>query len=404
MQRSHSALAQLFNPLNGDQPLVFDEFPQSYFIARGQKFAITKEDSAKHIIELEVDFACTGPAYSLNETVVSESVTTTPQSVQILSLGDIQSNPRYRFIASQAYSGNVLISNSITHEQILWVGVLAAYDVLDFIMDTTYGTPYTILHNGNLSISTIVGPAWPHIPPGVSNITLLGPRSGTFEVRWRDRWLVGQQSWGIPTNIVLSANYGTPSLGQNVTFNVQLNGATGPLSLPITMYHYENDVRLNDFTAATDINGQYSVSIEMSAPADAVYYAEFSGNEKCAPSTSSAVTILTRANSRLTFTASSTNVQINTNMTFSGLLQWWNPLNNEWENVAQANEPIQLYYYPTIGGATVGPTVFFTDATGRFTFNGDWNVLINNIYYVVFPGDGVYSAARSQNIGISTYE
>lgn len=403
MQSSYNALAQLFNPLNGDQQLIFDEFPLSYFIAKGQKFAITKEDSAKHIIELEVDFACTGPPRSLSETVVSKNIATSPQSLPIFSLGDVQSSPRYRFTAAQAYTGNVTISNSVTNEQVIWNGALAAHDVLDFIMDVDYGTPYTVLHNGNLSISTIQGPAWPHIPPNDSRVSLMGPHSGTFEIRWRDRWLVGQQSLGLPTNILLSANYGTPSLGQNVTFNVQLNNTMGPMSKPIIVYHYTNGLRVDDFTATTDVNGQYSQPLEMGLPEDAVYYAGYSGDDKYSPSISSAVTVITRANSRLTFTVSQTNVHVNTNTVFSGQLQWWNPLNNEWETVPVPNEPIQLYYYPKSGGATVGPTTFFTDVSGNFTFNGNWSKIIDNVYYVYFPGDGVYGAAQSQNIEVSTY-
>jgi Phage tail protein len=401
MQSSYNALAALFNPLNGDQQLIFDEFPMSYFMAKPLKMTITKESSAAHIIELEADFACTGPARSVIETVVSETVSTTPQTIPVLSLGDLPANPRYRFTSTAAYTGNVVIRNSVTLESVTWNGTLAANDVLDFIMDVDYGTPYTVLHNGNLSIATIVGPAWPHIPPGDSSIVLNGPASGTLEVRWRDKWLVGQQSFGIPTTILLSANYGTPSLGQVVTFTVKLNSLDGPISEVVSLYHYNNGIRTTDATDSTDVNGTYSTNITMKEPSDSVYYAEFAGTDSCAPCISTAVTVVTRTDTQLTFTASETSVPLNTNMTFSGQLQWLNPANNTYEAVAVSNEPIQLYY--TTGGQTVGPVTFFTNSEGNFAFRQAWDSEVDYTYYVVFPGDGVYNAATSQTIEITTH-
>jgi hypothetical protein len=373
----------------------------SYFMAKGQKFAISDESQSPYIIELQADFGCTGPAYSLIESVSTTDVDTTPKLVTVLSMGNLNAAPRYRFIAGQAYNGAVTINNSVTSEQVSWTGVLAVGDVLDFIMDTDYGTPYTVLLNGNLAISTVNGPVWPHIPPGGSTVIFSGPNHGTLEIRWRDRFLVGQQSWGIPTEVMLSVDYGRPTLGQKINFIAQLVSQNGPLAEAITIYHYVNDVRYNDVTTFADVNGQVEFSPAMNTPGDFAYYAEFGGTEQYAPSTSSAVTVVNRANSRLTFTASATSVSVGENMKFSGQLQWWNTVSNNWEAVTVANEPIQLYYYASGGGVIVGPIIELTDINGNFSFTGSWEIIDNYVYYVKFPGDGIYGSAQSQNISIN---
>ena len=202
-----SALAGLLDPLKGEQQLIFDEFPDSYFLAKLQKSTLSNEATVPYMVDVNIEFACTGPAYSMFESVYTQTTTSSPATIIVTSNGDSKSQPRYRLIAggtgwgmqNQTYSGDVSIANVTTGEKVTWNGILAFGDVLDVILDPDYGTPYSVFKNGQLSISTVTGPAWPHIVGGYNTFTLTGPRRCVFEARWRDRFLIGQQSVGIST-------------------------------------------------------------------------------------------------------------------------------------------------------------------------------------------------------------
>jgi hypothetical protein len=192
MLASRTALAQLINPLNGQQKLIFDEYPNSYFMALRQKSNVSKEDVSPYISEMEVDFACSGPAYSISESVVSSNVLEDATEFKLTSNGDVKASPRWRYVSTNPYIGNVSWMNTTTGETISWYGSLGSGDILDLIMDE-YGVPMTALLNGDPATATITAPGWPHLNPGDNDIMFSGPSSGTLETRWRDRWLIGQQ-------------------------------------------------------------------------------------------------------------------------------------------------------------------------------------------------------------------
>ena len=223
-------LAALLDPSQGLQKLTFAEFPYSYFWAVKQTSTPQNETTVPYMMELAVDFACTGPAYSVTENVVTVSIGDSTTYMLVTSAGDLRANPRWRFTASAAYSGDVQWQNITTGEQLTWTGSLGVGDILDVIMDE-YGVPYTVILNGDAVTATASGSAWPHLISGVNTIALTGPNSGTAEIRWRDRWLVGQASAMeaeriAPTSGIMHIPYLTQGIANDGTYNYGIsNGA-----------------------------------------------------------------------------------------------------------------------------------------------------------------------------------
>ena len=302
MLAAMTALAGVLDPTKGECRLILGEFPGSFFMAKAQKGDPTKDEHS--MASFSVDFACTGPSYSLIESI-QENPLAILDNILVTAGGDSIASPRYRITTAVAYSGDISIENTTTGERVLWNGTLAAHDVLDFIIDSEYGTPYTVLLNGANKVSTVVGPAWPHLKPGYNYLLYSGPASGTLETRWRDRWLVGQHYPGqVKTKIVLTVDAGTPHIGQSVNFNVYLTLADGTTPVPlkqVKIFHYLNGVEYTDYTGYADVNGHIAFSQVFNAPGNRPYFARFSGDESYAAAESSAVTIDITVQTRLTF-------------------------------------------------------------------------------------------------------
>ena len=52
-----ASLASLLDPTRGEKKLIFDEFPYSYFIAKGQTFSLANETSVPTMVDVDVAFA-----------------------------------------------------------------------------------------------------------------------------------------------------------------------------------------------------------------------------------------------------------------------------------------------------------------------------------------------------------
>ena len=183
-------LASVLDPSRGEQVLNFAEFPNCYFLAKKLTSTPQNETTAPDMIELAVEFGCTGPAYAYTESVQTTEVTTGTTEFSLTSNGDANAQPRWRFTSSAAYLGGVSWANNTTGQTFTWYGSLTTGDILDVITDE-YGIPHTVLLNGNPNSMGVVAPSWPYLLPGANDIVFSGPSSGTLETRWRDRYLVG---------------------------------------------------------------------------------------------------------------------------------------------------------------------------------------------------------------------
>jgi hypothetical protein len=264
------ALGEVFDPTKGEQQLTFGEYPASYFIAKRQKSNPSNENVTPTLLDLDIDFACTGPAYSVVESVIWATASGVETSyATFTSKGDTLASPRWRFYSAGYFNGTLTITNVTTDEAISWTGTLNVADTLEFIMDAEYGTPYTVFLNNEQSLSSFNGPAWPHLQPGLNEIELSAstPIHGILEARWRDRFLVGQQvaptpsaaSAVIPTILVLNGKDST-SPGSYVfsgtlkdVFGNPVVGATVTLASSTDTAHWNNLQ-----TTTTNASGSYT--------------------------------------------------------------------------------------------------------------------------------------------------
>jgi len=220
MLRALIELSELFDPTKGEQQLIHAEYPGSYFMAKRQTSSLSNETASPYMVDLNIDFACTGPAYSVTESVELYPVNQTKESFTITSNGDTLASPRWRFYAGGPVTeeSTYVISNLTTGESVSWTGQFSFGDILDLIMDPDYGVPYTAFKNGKDSLAGVNGPAWPHLAPGENEITFsqkTGNISGVIEVRWRDRFLVGQQVAPTPSVNELVAPVGVSIAGED---------------------------------------------------------------------------------------------------------------------------------------------------------------------------------------------
>lgn len=388
-----TALANLLDPTKGECPLVFGEFPNSFFMAKAQGTSPSEEGHS--YMTIIVEFACTGPSYSKVESVTTTTVTTSIDEYTVISNGDSKCSPRHRVTARASYTGDISLENLTTGEKILWNGTLGVNDVLDFILDPEYGTPYSCLKNGQSSMATVVGPAWPHLNPGSNLMLYNGPTSGTVETRWRDRWLVGQHYPGQEvTQIILTANVGTPYIGEPVTFNVYLTSEGAPISRTITIFHFLNRVRYDDHTISTDANGHAVLTQTFTVPGNRAYFAEFRGDEQFFASVSSAIAIDISVQTRVTLTTSKKVAAINEQVTFSGVLQWYDTRTNTWQTGSVvAGQKVTIWH-------RFGETVY-TDATataaadGTFSLQQVFNSSGRRDYYAEMLGGSGYGHSIS---------
>ena len=399
---SLAALARVFDPTQGEKRLIFDEFPDSYFMAKRQSSSLSNETASPYMVDVNIDFACTGPAYSNIENMQTEAIINTPHAFTVLTNGDSMCYPRYRYTAPWNISGTVGIKNRTSGAQVYWQGSMAAGDVLDFILDPEYGTPYSVFKNGALNIASVNGPAWPLLLPGNNEIATWGPTAGTLEVRWRDRYLVGQQRLGTKTQIRMTSDKSQPAIMEPVTFTVYLTTGEGtPLSAPVTIYHYLGSSRYTDYTGTTDANGQLTFTQTFAMPGIREWYVEYNGDEYYAPCTSNNVTISIYASTMVGFACTTTSPKANvTYVSFWGTLWWYNTYNKGYELITNLPEPINIWHVGT-SGATYQDATVKTDNEGHFTFGPQlFTSAGTRVYHADFPGGFLYHSSSAAPISI----
>jgi hypothetical protein len=401
MLRAVGALAKLLDPRNGEKMLIFDEFPQSFFWAKLKTSSLANENTSPYTVDVNVTFSCTGPSYSITESIVNVLVPASPFSYTLTSDGDSNALPRYRYISATAYTGPITIENVTTHEKVTWTGTLAAGDVIDIVMDPEHGTPYSVFKNGVSAISSVTGAAWPHVASGDNQFNFVGPTSGVMETRWRDRWLIGKQSLGRACYLILSTNNPNPDPGQQLTLTALLSDASGPLSSKkLTIYHYLNGVRYNDYAASTDISGSITLQQTYVSLGMREYYAEFDGDEVYEPVTSNLVMVEVGAVTRLSITPSLTvGILIGTNVTFTAKLERLDVRTGAW--VAVSGKGVSISH--TLDNINYVDTTGATDSNGNLSITQAFTSANLRVYKATFAGDTTYMPAVSPTIDVNVF-
>lgn len=185
------ALASIFDPRKGDQELIFEEFPNSYFIARRLSSSLPMDMGG--YAKLDMTMGCTGPAYDTTESLENTYVTDGTTPFTLTSYGDSPADPYYLYTSYNSYIGDVVLENTSTGHTITWNGVLAASDTLGINMTPEHGVKRMVYKNGVPSLANVTGPGWPTLIPGANSMMFTGPTSGVLTSSWRDRHLIGKQ-------------------------------------------------------------------------------------------------------------------------------------------------------------------------------------------------------------------
>jgi Uncharacterized protein conserved in bacteria (DUF2334)/Bacterial Ig-like domain (group 3) len=201
-----------------------------------------------------------------------------------------------------------------------------------------------------------------------------------------------------PTNVSLTASATNPDVGQPVTFIATLKNGTKPISSePVTIYHYYNGVRYNDFTDAnTNASGQIAATVSFGSAGQRTYYATFSGDSSYAESTSSVLNINVEtkplAPTNVSLTASTSTPAVGQSVTFNATLKnGTTPL---------SAKPVTIYHYSN-GVRYNDVTNQNTDAGGQVTATATFGYAGQRTYYATFGGDSSYGASTSSALTVT---
>jgi len=245
------ALEALTDPiLQGEGKLTLGEYPGSYWIAKRLQSTPTDEADYPAMADVQLEFAVTGMAYSVATSTQWVVINSQRTTFTVTSDGDALAYPCWNFYAgTPIINGGVTITNETSGESVAWSGLMAPFDELQFILDTEYGEPGTVVRNGYLQ-GGVVGPVWPHLLPGENVITVSlqgglgtsGP-SALLEVVWRDRFNRGQVTVPPPaTNTVPYPNVISINISDASGYgNGGTNNPAGALG-SYSIYGYLTDV------------------------------------------------------------------------------------------------------------------------------------------------------------------
>jgi peroxiredoxin len=193
------------------------------------------------------------------------------------------------------------------------------------------------------------------------------------------------------TQLSLSVNNPTPSVGQSVTFTATLTNGTTPLSSkPVTIYHYLNNVRYNDTTKTTNSAGQITLTTSWASIGTRTYYATFAGDSSHQASTSSVVTVTVKGQTQVSLTASNSTPTVGQSVTFTATL----------ENGTKAlSKPVTIYHY--LNDVRYSDITKTTNTTGQITLSTSWTSPGTRTYYAVFFGDGSYQSSTSSAVTVN---
>ena len=201
-----------------------------------------------------------------------------------------------------------------------------------------------------------------------------------------------------PTQLSLEPSTTTPTVGQSVTFTATLKGTTALSGKSVTIYHYLNNVRYDDFTGTTNAYGQLTLTQTFSSAGQRPYYATFAGDSGYATSTSNAVSINVASSSSQTTTtlkASTTTPTVGQSVTFTATLNGGSAL---------SGKSVTIYHY--LNNVRYNDITTTTNANGQITLTQTFGSAGQRPYYATFAGDTGYKASTSSvvtiNVGASS--
>ena len=410
------ALAELIDPTNGEQQLIHDEFAGSYFLAKRQSSSSTDEQSSPYLNKVSIDWACTGPAYSVTESIAQYSISTAVTTFTLTSDGDTEAYPLWTINLGGIYTGGMYpltptftITNTTTGETISWTGEANFGDVLEFVMDSEYGTPYTVLQNGEELPAVVKGPMWPRLVPGENNIQFVSSlTSGILTVQWRDRFMVGQRvvptpitppTVLIPTGVTI-LGVDTPSVAGSYTFTgtvVDIYNNPMP-SAPVTLRASTNShVWTNVQTVTTNATGAYAFSPTPVYSGHEYFYVAYGGSPGYASSVSMEIPTYPPAQ-RAATEISITSTNSDNNYTFTGMLG----LSANYPGVPLSAELVYIQVAEANSSWTILPGMEppFTDGEGNYTY--DYQVGLGTTWYSAwFKGNLQFGASWSNVIAVT---
>jgi hypothetical protein len=117
-------------------------------------------------------------------------------------------------------------------------------------------------------------------PGGLSNYKVLGFEQVVADLQvYYPATGSAQPSYGQATTTTISASTTAPTVGQKVTFTVNLKSGTTGLSKPVKLWCTLNGVRIERGTFNT-VNGVYSFTGPFSTKGQVIYHAEFAGDSQ----------------------------------------------------------------------------------------------------------------------------
>jgi hypothetical protein len=186
-----------------------------------------------------------------------------------------------------------------------------------------------------------------------------------------------------PTKLSLTASNTTPAVNQSVTFKATLTTGGTPISEPISVWHYIG----TSGTKYTDASGYSTLTFatKWASAGTRTYYASFAGDSSYLASTSSAVPINVKAQTKLSLSASNTTPAVNQSVTFKAALT---------TGGTPISEPISIYHY--LNGVRYNDTTAYT----TLTFATKWASAGTRTYYASFAGDSSYLASTSSAVTV----
>jgi len=209
IEDSLTKLADLFNPMNGFQQLIFDTLPTRYFLAKLISEPIPDWKAGRARIRMML--VCADPfAYALAPTIVTGynvSQSTAGLDIGLINTGlldassvasvylDVTTGGTYtldmvvEITMVSAFTGTVVLSTVGLPLTFTWSGTLAAGDVLQ-----VDGLLQRVSQNGGLVMNGVQpGARWPQLLPNATNrVQVLGvpPASiSQLKVTFTNRWL-----------------------------------------------------------------------------------------------------------------------------------------------------------------------------------------------------------------------
>ncbi len=182
-----------------------------------------------------------------------------------------------------------------------------------------------------------------------------------------------------PLQLTITASTTTPTVGQTVTFTVNLKSGTSGLSKSVKIWHTTNGVTWQDGTHST-VNGVYSFTQVFGTTGQRIYHAEFAGDSTYA-SSSGTVTVNVGTTTTTTITASPTAPTVGQTVTFTVNMK---------SGTSGLSKSVKIWH--TTNGVTWQDGTHST-VNGVYSFTQVFGTTGQRIYHAEFAGDSTYASS-----------